>query len=431
MKDRIITNNLRNIKKSFLRFLSLLVMAALGVFAFTGLMAVAPDMIDSLDRFLDERKNYDLKVISDLGLDKEDVAALERLPSVEKAEGVLYRDSPVVTDVDEGLVNINSLPKDINLIEITSGRMPQSQNEIAVEANFLKANKAKIGDKIHIDDEEGFYETDVYITGVVDSPLFYNAVEIDNFRGNTNVGSGTINYYAYAPESNFKADYISTIYATVKGATDLETGSDEYNKLIEKAMDEVEGIRDKRQRSRYDTIMKQADEKIEEGSAEAKEKLEDAKRQLEDAKRQLESAALTISEGEEQLNGIKEQLDSAAVQLETARTELADKEKELEDGRKLLEDAGRQIGEKEAQLNEARRLLDTGFEELTARQAQLEDGKSKLADGKKQLDEKQKLPAKRNLKTEQQSLKKPKERHRQAKQSLISFKDSWRKHKFR
>ncbi len=390
MKDRIITNNLRNIKKSFLRFLSLLVMAALGVFAFTGLMAVAPDMINSLDRFLDERKNYDLKIISDLGLDKEDVEAVESLPLVEKAEGVLYRDSPVVTDADEGLVNINSIPKDINLIKITSGRMPQSQNEIAVEANFLKVNKAKIGDKIHIDDEEGFYETDVYITGVADSPLFYNAVEIDNFRGYTNVGSGTINYYAYVPKSNFKADYLSTIYVTVKGAAELETGSDEYNKLIQKAMDEVDGIRDERQRSRYDSVMKQADEKIEEGSAEAKNKLEDAGRQLEEAKKQLESAALTISEGEKQLSGIKEQLDSAAAQLESARSELENKENELEDGRKILEDAGRQIGEKEAQLNEAKRLLDAGLAELNARQAQLEDGKVKLADGKQQLDEKQK-----------------------------------------
>ena len=110
MKDRIITNNLRNIKKSFLRFLSLLVMGALGVFAFTGLMAVAPDMINSLDRFLDERNNYDIKIISDMGLDRDDVDAIEGLSSVEKAEGVLYRDSQVLSTVGEYIVNINSIP---------------------------------------------------------------------------------------------------------------------------------------------------------------------------------------------------------------------------------------------------------------------------------------------------------------------------------
>ena len=391
MKDRIITNNLRNIKKSFLRFLSLLVMGALGVFAFTGLMAVAPDMINSLDRFLDERNNYDIKIISDMGLDRDDVDAIEGLSSVEKAEGVLYRDSQVLSTAGEYIVNINSIPADINLIEVSAGRLPQEKNEIAVEENYLKINKAKIGDTVSIEDEEGFYETDVIITGVVNSPLFFNAVNIDANRGNTNVGSGIINFYAYVPESNFKADYISTVYATVVGAKELETGSDAYKELTEKAIKEIEGIRASRESSRYESIMQSADEKIENESADAKMQLDDAKNQLEDAKSELDMAAKTISDSEKQLLQIKDELDKATEKLEGARIEISGKETELEEGRSLLEDAGRQIGEKQAQLYEADRLLAEGYVVLQEKQSQFIDGKAQLEAAKIEIDDKQRL----------------------------------------
>ena len=68
MKDRIVTNSIRNIFRSFPRFISLLVMSALGVFTFAGLHAAAPDMMTTLDNYLDSRNVYDMYVISDMGL---------------------------------------------------------------------------------------------------------------------------------------------------------------------------------------------------------------------------------------------------------------------------------------------------------------------------------------------------------------------------
>ena len=52
-KNRILTNSLRVIKLSFPRFLSLTVISMLGVFCFAGLGATAPDMIKTLDNYLD------------------------------------------------------------------------------------------------------------------------------------------------------------------------------------------------------------------------------------------------------------------------------------------------------------------------------------------------------------------------------------------
>ena len=64
-KDRINTSSIREIKHSFKRFLSLLVMSMLGVGVFVGIKMTAPDMMKSLDKYYDDNKqlmiNYSLR----------------------------------------------------------------------------------------------------------------------------------------------------------------------------------------------------------------------------------------------------------------------------------------------------------------------------------------------------------------------------------
>ena len=61
MKNRIITNSFRTIKKSFSRFIPLFVMSFLGVLVFAGLQSVKPDMMTTLDNFLEaHKKDFDI-----------------------------------------------------------------------------------------------------------------------------------------------------------------------------------------------------------------------------------------------------------------------------------------------------------------------------------------------------------------------------------
>ena len=53
MKNRVLTNSLRAVRKNLPRFISLLTMSMLGVFVFVGLRATAPDMMQTLDMYLD------------------------------------------------------------------------------------------------------------------------------------------------------------------------------------------------------------------------------------------------------------------------------------------------------------------------------------------------------------------------------------------
>ena len=79
MKNRIITNSNRTIKKSLPRFISIIIMSFLGVMVYTGLQATSPDMLHTLDNYLDEANVYDIKIISSKGLLEEDIETLRNI----------------------------------------------------------------------------------------------------------------------------------------------------------------------------------------------------------------------------------------------------------------------------------------------------------------------------------------------------------------
>ena len=134
-KNRIITTSIREIKKSFKRFLSLSVMSMLGVCVFVGIKMAAPDMLKSLDVYFDNNDVYDIKVLSTLGLTDEDILKINELKGVKKAYGSYSYD--VLLNNSEKVLKVIVITEDINKIKIIKGRGPNSNNEILVEESFL------------------------------------------------------------------------------------------------------------------------------------------------------------------------------------------------------------------------------------------------------------------------------------------------------
>ena len=196
MKNRILTNSFRNIKKSFPRFLSLIVISMLGVFTFAGLSATSPDMVKTLDNYLDSRNNYDLKIVSTMGLVENDINKLSKLNGIKEVEGNYSIDSLVKSEEDEYIINISSLPEKINKLKLLSGRYPKESNEIVVEEELLSSNKLKLGDHIYLRSED-LNNQDMTIVGTIDSSLYFNYTVNTHNRGTTSIGSGTLNYYTY------------------------------------------------------------------------------------------------------------------------------------------------------------------------------------------------------------------------------------------
>ena len=241
-KDRINTSSIREIKSSFKRFLSLLVMSMLGVLVFVGIKMAAPDMMQSLDKYYDDNNVYDIKVVSTLGLTNDDLSAIKKIKNVKEVYGSYSKD--VLTNIKEQelvlkLIGINDK---VNKVKILEGRAPKNNNEIVIEKAMLDKEHLKIGDVITIDDDV-IKNKKLKVVGIVKSPLYITSSSGTLNRGNTNIGTGKINYYAYVNEDNFDIDYYTEIYALVDNAKKDTSNSNTYNDKISSALKNIDKIK--------------------------------------------------------------------------------------------------------------------------------------------------------------------------------------------
>ena len=93
MKKALLKDSIKEIKNTYKRFISILLMAFLGVGFFAGIRATSPDMIDTIDQYYDTQNVYDIEIISTLGLTQEDVQALEQIEGVEAVYGTISQDT--------------------------------------------------------------------------------------------------------------------------------------------------------------------------------------------------------------------------------------------------------------------------------------------------------------------------------------------------
>lgn len=316
-KNRIFTNSLRVIKFSFPRFLSLTVISMLGVFCFAGLASTAPDMNKTLDNYLDKYNTYDIKVVSTMGLTDNDIKALKNITGIKEAEGSYSKDILISNDDNEYVINVSSIPSDINKLELLNGKMPTKNNEIVVEEEMLLRNDLKIGDFLLLSDDS-FKEKKVQIVGVIDSSLYFNAILSSPNRGNTSIGTGTINYYTFCLASNFEQDYYTNIYLTVDSALEFETTKKEYSNLIDNAINGVENISTKQEKSRYDQIYNDAYSKIKEEEDIGNKKFNEVLEKLTLAKNDLDIAKNDLNTFNSRLMDIKYSLSEGRNSLDEA-----------------------------------------------------------------------------------------------------------------
>ena len=249
MKNRLIQHIFRKIKNNYKRFISLLCMSLLGVGFYAGIKATSPDMLKTLDNFFDNQEVYDIEIVSTLGLTTNDIEELKKISSLDKVIGTSYKD--VITEIESEEYVIRLLPiiNDINKLYLVEGSYPTNDNEILIDEAYLKDNNYKIGDTITINSDLNIKE--FKIVGVALSPLYFSTI---SNRGTTTLGNGSIKYFAYVNEDIITNDYYTNIYITVKDAKDKITFEDEYKKLIDDSIKEIEEIKTSREDARYNEI---------------------------------------------------------------------------------------------------------------------------------------------------------------------------------
>ena len=385
------------IRKSKSRFISILLIVALGVAFFSGIQASSPDMRYSGDAYYDESSLMDIKVVGTMGLTSDDVSSIESIDGIESAEGAWSADVMCGEGQKQKVLHIESINDTVNKLDVQEGRLPEKSGEIFLDSTFASSNEYKVGDKVALREEGDspvLVTTEYTVVGTGRSPLY-----ISFNRGNTTLGTGEVNGFGYVLPEDFDQEIYTQIYVTVHGAKGLTSYTDGYENLIAKIKDRVENIADDRCQIRLAAVKADAQEeindaqkKLDDGKKEADEKLADAKEELDKGEKDLEDGRQEYEDGKSQLEDAKTELADGKKQLEDAKTELADGKNQLEDakaqladGKSQLESARSQLSSSKSQLDTARSQLDDGWSQVSAAKAQLADGQAQLDSAQKQV----------------------------------------------
>lgn len=364
------------IRNTYKRFISILIISLLGVGFFAGIKATSPDMQKTADTYFDKTNMMDIEVLSTLGITDEDITEIEKIEGVSDAEGAYSKDIVVEVESENYVIKMLSIG-DINQALLKEGRMPERDDECIVEAEFLTATGKQIGDKIILKEDEEIKNTELEIVGTVTSPLY-----IDRERGSTKLGSGKINYYILVPKELFAMDVFTEMYLTVEGTKELLCFEEEYEEKIEQVTEKIEQIAEERKQARYEEIVSEARKELDKAKQELEEETQKANQEIEDAKKQIENAKKELEQSEKEINQNKQ---NANQEFKTAEERIQSANEEIETQEKQLQEAQEKVNSQYGSIENAITELENNRQELQNAIEKLQESKTALESSKTEI----------------------------------------------
>ena len=395
-KKALLKDAFKEIKTTYKRFISILLMALLGVGFFAGLRATSPDMLDTIDKYFKEQNVYDIEVISTLGLTDDDIQAISNIENVGEVYGTYSKDGLIKLEEKELVTKILCID-DVNKPKLVSGNLPQNDNECVVERSFLETSNKQIGDTIEVEPEEekvvGQDENNqeylnnktLKIVGTVDSPLY-----ISRERGTSKLGSGQIDSYIYVTRGNINSIVYTEIYVTLENSDKYETSSNKYEKYVEETKEKIEEIKEERQQARYNSLINDANKKIEDAEKEFNEEKQNGESQIKDAETQIQNGKNEIETYEKEIlsqeQNANSKFASAQAQLDSAENQIQVQEANLKNTKYST---NKQIANAKAQIETSKAELQKSEEELNTKKAEfnqkIQEAEGKLIDAKEEV----------------------------------------------
>jgi len=376
MKKTFFKNLFRDIKKSLSRFLSIVIIIAVGVAFYAGVRATSPDMKLSGDSYFRKNNLMDFKLISTLGLTMDDLAEIKKQKGVTKAQGSYSIDSVIEKDKRQLVLNINSLPdkNGINNIRMIRGKRAENANEAVVEEKFFKENKLKLNDKIVLKSgndnsiEDSLKNTEFKIVGTAKSPLY-----VSEQRQLSSVGNGTVRGFVYILPEVFKSEAYTEIYVRTDNTESRNSllNNESYKESTSNIEQALKNLGVSRNEIRYAEVLKTGSDKL----AEAKDKLDSSKKE----------AAEKFAEGYKQLDAARHKIAKGKEELR--KNEVLFNQK-MAEGTKQIEDGKKQILSGENEISIWQKEIESGKLQLAAGKKQLDEGEVQLIEGKQQASDK-------------------------------------------
>ena len=400
MKKALYKDAIKEIKNTYKRFISILLMAFLGVGFFAGIRATSPDMVNTLHTYYEALNVYDIQVLSTLGLTQEDVDAIKQIDGVKDVDGTYETDAIIEIEQAEIIAKVMCI-EDTNQPVLLEGRMPEKGTECVVEEGFLKGTNKKIGDTIQIEIEDTtneeqekipyLKEKEMTIVGTVRSPLY-----LSQDKGTSKLGAGKINYYILIPKENINASEVFTqIYITIENADKLITSSTAYEEKVNEIKTQIENLKEDRQQARYDKLVENANQKVEEAQATLDKEKQDAQAKIQEATQEIEDGKKEIEDGEAQL----------AKNEQKVQSEFANATKQIQTGKQQIEQSEKEFLEKQQQAEQQFEKLELQKQDLQTQLESVNAGLQTIDNNCEQIEQALQnplLPEEEKIKLEQQ-----------------------------
>lgn len=394
MTKALLKDLLREIWRSKSRFLAIMAIVAIGSGFFAGVKSSCPDMKMTAKAYYEDYNLADFHVMSNYGLDDDDIKAIRKAVNVRGITGGYSVDAMVKSDNDNIVLKVISYDisnpdtvDNINRPLLVDGRLPRSTGECVVVESKLASTDLEIGTKLNLylekdDISESLNTTEFKVVGTINLPSY-----VGFQYGNTTIGDGEIDSYILVPEEDFAYEVYTDVYFTLEETEGLDPFEQEYTDIIEENAKLLEENKELSY-GRYNSIVADAEaelanarQELADGEAEANKELEAAKKELDDAKATLDDSRQKLDEGwEEYYEGV-----------ETLESEIADAKSQVEEGKTALQEAESQYNSGLEEYNEGyNEFLTQEASALTTLQeyeAQLAEIEPQVQDGRKQIDE--------------------------------------------
>lgn len=355
----------REVKHSFSRFLSILLISALGVAFFAGIRSASPAMLASADATFDSDNLADIRVIGTLGLTDNDVAALLSLEGVQAAEGIYTGDFLCETENNTVVAKVTSMTNQVSLVKVKEGRYPEKYNECIADREFLAASGFQIGDTVRLKTgteakiSDTLADDEFTIVGVGETSYYLNSE-----RGTAAIGDGTADGLLVIPKEAFTAEVYSEIHVTMTGTAQMNCFSKEYDKVLAAVKANIEAVESARCEARLAEFRADADKKLNQAKYEFQEKKDKALSDLGDAyqtlltkEAELENGQLQIEQQRQQIEELRALFDSGDQSVENGKEQIAEARATIDDlerQKKAIED---QIAADEAKIAQMQKDL--------------------------------------------------------------------------
>lgn len=303
------------------RFLSILTLMMLGSLAVVGLKVASPNMERTAWAYLKDTNAADMTVIADYGLDQADQEELQNHTGADVEFGYM---TDLTLANSEDAIRIFSNTKKISKFQVTEGRLPEKEDELAL-ADFWK-DHYQIGQIIQLSQKKGSnsqLKRDSYtITGFVHSPDIFSKSDM----GSSASGNGNLVAYGVVTEENFKSSVYTIARLRFASLTDVNPFSSDYEKKLEEEEETLKELVADNGQARLEKMKKEAQESLDEG----KKQLDEAESNLTAGKKRLQEIETRLQAQENQVSQLPEpQKSQASSQLEEAKEQLKQEKEKL------------------------------------------------------------------------------------------------------